>query len=209
MDTDGRMAPIYRGMEWIMQFAYLQLLWTMTTLLGGVIVGIFPATLAMFAVVRKWIRGDYEFSVFSVFWKQYKLDFMKANAVGWIMVCIGFSLYFYYDLITGFDGWLYSIGRVVIVMLAIIYCMTLLFLFPFFAHYNVPMLGVLKKSMLIALASPIQVLIMGVCIGVFIYVMKLIPIITFILNISLLAFALMWIAILKFSKLDREAKVNM
>ncbi len=57
----------YRFAVWVTKFAYLNLLWIAFSLLGLGLFGLFPATAAMFAVVRKWINGEKDIPVFHVF----------------------------------------------------------------------------------------------------------------------------------------------
>src|SRR5690625_362565 len=93
MDT-GLFGSIYRGSEWIMRLAYLNILWIAFSLMGLVVFGLFPATVSMFAVTRKWVMGDTEIPIFKTFWASYKTEFKQANIVGYIILVIGFFLYF-------------------------------------------------------------------------------------------------------------------
>ena len=62
---------IYNVLEWITRFAYLNLLWILFSLAGGVIFGFFPATIAMFAIAREWLKGNRNTN-FNTFWKHYR-----------------------------------------------------------------------------------------------------------------------------------------
>ncbi|WP_084028990.1 YesL family protein [Bacillus sp. J33] len=62
-----------------MRLVYLNLLWIAFSLLGIVLFGFFPATAAMFSVVRKWIMGETDVRVFKEFWQTYRKEFWKAN----------------------------------------------------------------------------------------------------------------------------------
>lgn len=85
----GIMGGFYRISEWIMRFAYVNILWIAFTLIGLVFLGFFPATASLFAVVRKWIQGNNEVPIFSFFWTNYKSSFLKSNILGISIVIIG------------------------------------------------------------------------------------------------------------------------
>src|SRR5690606_4799217 len=79
-------SPIYKGMEWITRFVYLHLLWICFTLLGGIVFGLFPATVTSHAIMRKWLRGEDDFPILQTYWSYYKQDFWKSNTLGIIIV---------------------------------------------------------------------------------------------------------------------------
>ncbi len=54
----GWKGKLYWVVEWITLLAVLQLLWTGLTLLGLVLFGISPATVAMFTTLRKRLQGE-------------------------------------------------------------------------------------------------------------------------------------------------------
>ncbi|MFC4402738.1 YesL family protein [Gracilibacillus xinjiangensis] len=69
---------LFTAAEWISRFAYVNLLWIGFSLLGLVVFGFFPATAAMFALVRQWIMGNIDKPVFSSIWVTIKKNFSKA-----------------------------------------------------------------------------------------------------------------------------------
>ncbi len=75
---------LYRFSDRFAKLVYLNILWMGFSLLGGLVLGFAPATMAMFAVNRNWIWGDQERPLFPLFWEKYRREFWAANAVGWI-----------------------------------------------------------------------------------------------------------------------------
>ncbi|WP_421102885.1 DUF624 domain-containing protein [Sporosarcina psychrophila] len=53
----------YNVFEWITRLAYIYLLWILFSLAGGMISGFFPATIAMFAISREWLKGISEIPI--------------------------------------------------------------------------------------------------------------------------------------------------
>ncbi|MFE7064353.1 YesL family protein [Sutcliffiella sp. NPDC057660] len=202
MITNGQTTALYRFMEWIMRFAYLQFLWIACICLGLFVGGIFPSTTAMFAVARKWIRKETDVQIGPLFWKQYKSDFIKANAVGWLMLAAGFVLYFYMRFFQGNEGVTSLIMFVILVILIFLYCMTFIFIFPIFVHYRMSIFHLIRHATIFALAHPFHGITMVVFIALFILIITLLPGLLPFLSFSILAFSMMWIANLAFEKID-------
>lgn len=81
----GFMRGFYSISEWVLRFAYVNVLWISFNLLGLIVFGFFPATIAMFTVVRKWVLKETDISVFNTFWFAYKKEFFKGNFLGFII----------------------------------------------------------------------------------------------------------------------------
>lgn len=77
MREKGMMAMMYGACEAIMKIAWLNTLWVLFTLGGGVVFGWAPSTAAMFTVVRKWLLGRTDAPVFKTFYQTYKKEFFK------------------------------------------------------------------------------------------------------------------------------------
>ena len=85
-------SAFYSFFEWVTKLALLNLLWLLFSLVGGILLGIFPSTLAMFAVIRQWLQGDTQLSIRKSFWRYYKADFWKGNALGaFLSILIGLT----------------------------------------------------------------------------------------------------------------------
>lgn len=66
---------LYAGCEAVVKIAWLNGLWLLFTLLGGVLFGWAPSTAAMCAVIRKWLMGHKDVPVFALFLDTYKKSF--------------------------------------------------------------------------------------------------------------------------------------
>lgn len=93
MEHDGSLGRMLHFCEWIMRFAYTNLLWLFFTLLGLGVFGIMPATAALFAVMRKWIQGQDNVPVLKTFWQEYKGEFFRSNLLGAVLALIGVIIY--------------------------------------------------------------------------------------------------------------------
>src|SRR5690625_7635570 len=88
---EGFALKYYRFTVWVVRLVYVNLLWILFTVIGLGVLGIMPATAAMFAVVRKWLRGEDDFPIFTTYKDAYKEEFLKANLLGYILAIIGRS----------------------------------------------------------------------------------------------------------------------
>lgn len=137
---------------------YLNILWVVFSLLGGVAFGAFPAFSALFAMTRKkMILKESSDKLFVCFWKYYRKDFFKLNLYALIFYLIGYILYLngMYLLVNAADFYFLVPGLLVILM---IYLMTILFFFPVFVHYKLSFFQYLKQSFFIAVVSPLELL---------------------------------------------------
>src|SRR5690554_99319 len=83
-----RLHPLF---IWFSNLAYLNLLWIVFTLLGGIILGFIPSTSALFSVIRQLLRkNDEEIPITKIFWTYYRKDFWKINRNFYLLICCGF-----------------------------------------------------------------------------------------------------------------------
>lgn len=194
----------YRIAEWIWRLAYLNLLWLLFTVAGLGVLGIFPATVAMYTVLRKWLQGEPDIAIFPTFFSSIKQDFFKANGLGYILVLIGFILFFNYEYlgtVTGIEHTIISIFWYLAVLVTLILA---IFLFPVYVHFSLPFLRYFKTSLIIALVNPLAVITLILALGLAFYLFYIIPgFIPFYLA-SVIGWIIMWNATLSFQRLERK-----
>ena len=145
--------------------AYINAIWILFSLVGLVAFGIFPATTAMFAVVRKLIKDEEHFKIFPTFWTLFRTDFLKANGFGLIFLIVAYFFYFDFYFLQMNSGKFQFLFPVLIFVL-ISGILTLLFFFPVYAHFNLSFFQYIKQSFLIAITSPIEVIAIGASAGI-------------------------------------------
>ncbi|MEH7009917.1 YesL family protein [Neobacillus niacini] len=204
MELNGVWGGLYKAMDWIMKFVYVQFLWTIFSVAGFLVLGLFPSTMAMFAVTRKWIMKDTDIPIFQTFWHIYKSEFLRTNIVGWINVGLGFVFYFYLRFFKELDGIMFDILFCLTLTLCVIYLMNLLFVAPVFVHYQLKIIEILKYSIMIALYNPFHAIAMAATAGGFFYLVLYIPGLIPFLSVSIVAFVFMWIAHLAFLRIEKK-----
>src|SRR5699024_1898344 len=127
-------SKLYNILELITKFADVNLLWFAFTLAGGIILGLYPAPVAMFAMLRDWTRARSDLLVLKTYWNYYKADFFKSNLLGiYINILIALSAVdiFYITLneqLTWTHIPLFAFTLVVILFL--------FYVFPSFVHFD-------------------------------------------------------------------------
>jgi len=148
------------AVDWFGKLLYLSALWIGFSVLGGLVFGVMPSTVAMFAVIRKWNMGETDSPVFRVFWRTFRVEFWKANLLGLVLCGVALVLFvdaryvlFVHSRVTGLIGLLGLIP-------ALLYAITLLYIFPVFAHVEASVWRILQLSLISSLAHPLRTLVL-------------------------------------------------
>lgn len=76
--SDGPLAGLDRLLNWAVRLVWLNVCWTGLTLLGGILLGAGPATVASHAVVVGWLRGDTDLAIGRRMWIEWRRHFRRA-----------------------------------------------------------------------------------------------------------------------------------
>ncbi|QNK90090.1 DUF624 domain-containing protein [Sporosarcina sp. resist] len=187
----------------MIELAYINLLWIFFTLVGLIAFGIFPATAAMFAVVRKLIRGEEKFKILPMFLTLFRTDFLKTNGFGLIFLVISYCFYINFYFLQLNSGELQFLFPVLIFIL-ISSIITLLFFFPVYVHFNLKFFQYIKQSFLIAITSPIEVITIGALAGGIYFVSTLFPGIIPLFTGSVFAYIATLISFKSFARIEKK-----
>lgn len=204
MKGTGMKGKLFILFEWITRLAYVNLLWIGLSLLGGLVLGIFPATSAMFALVRRWVRGDDDFSVFPLFWRTFKSDFWKANKIGWIVASLGIVLYLDYLFFSSSGSTFFFLLKSFTIMLIFVYVLIVVMIFPVFVHYKLTIFHLFRNTIFISMLHPFKSLIAIIGSGIICLIMFLMPTLIPFFGGSLIALLLTWITQSMFLKIDQR-----
>jgi uncharacterized membrane protein YesL len=193
------MSGLYTLTEWITRFAYVNLLWIGFSLLGLVVFGISPATVAMFTIIRKWIMGDNEIPVFQTFWNSYKKEFLRGNRLGLIIALLAYIIFIDLNYIK-----LDTIIQIPLYLIIFVIVMTILYIFPVYVHYNVTYIQLFKNSFFIMMVNPLSSIMMLIGFVALFFVMKFLPALLFFFGGSLSAGIIMSSCYLAFQKIEKK-----
>jgi uncharacterized membrane protein YesL len=204
---EGFMRGIYSISEWVMRLMYVNILWILFTLLGLIVFGFFPATTAMFTVIRKWVMKQHEIPVFKTFWLTYKSEFLKSSLLGLIIVCIGFFMYFNLKIIDATTVPSLKLLYIPNLIVILIFLLTLLYIFPVFVHFDVGVKGIIKNAFLLMTLNPIATFSMSILSGFILFIFYQFPGLIPFFSGSLIGFLLMFISNYVFVKMGQKANV--
>jgi uncharacterized membrane protein YesL len=207
MDISGFLGSLNKLLEWISRLAFLNLLWISFSLLGLIIFGFFPATVAMFAVARKWMLGNEEMSIFKTFWTAYKREFLKSNLLGVIIVAIGLILYIDFQFVQHAANSFASFLYVPFFIITLIFISMLFYIIPIFVHYDMKLSQVMKNSFFVMIMNPLSTFYMLIGSFGILFVLSYAPPICLLYSGNLLALFIMKPATNAFDKINQKSQL--
>jgi uncharacterized membrane protein YesL len=195
---------IYNFSQYILRAMYVNFLWLLFSLLGLVITGFFPSTIAMFTVVRKWVLGESRVPIFETFWITYKKQFLGSNLLGYSLSIIGVVIYTDLLFLQHTDNSFLKILYIPVLFLTLLYLLTLLFVFPIFVHYDVKGFQIIKNAFYISIISPLATIKMVLSLVIIGYFMITFPSLSVLFSGSVSSYFIMRIANTAFLKYERK-----
>ncbi|MEG7381298.1 YesL family protein [Bacillus subtilis] len=203
MEHDGSMGRVLRFCEWIMRFAYTNLLWLFFTLIGLGLFGIMPATAALFAVMRKWVQGQDNIPVLKTFWREYKAEFLRSNLIGAVLVIIGLIIYI--DLAFIYPShFLLHVLRFAIMIFGFLFVSMLFYVFPLLVHFEWKKRLYVKFSLLLSVAYLQYTLVMLALTVALFFLLAYLPGIVPFFSVSLISYCHMRIVYAVLLKVERQ-----
>ncbi|MDC3416783.1 YesL family protein [Aquibacillus salsiterrae] len=180
MDIHGGLTGgLFRICEWIYRFACLNLLWLLFTLVGFILFGFGPSTLAMFSIMKKWMKGEDDFPLFQTFVRYYKSDFKQASLIWFVLIVIGAFIVVDLSLLQYFEGPFRYIILGSFATVLILYVVTTLYLFPIVVQYKNSTFQHFKSAIIIGISFPVKTLIMCMGVSSVLFLCFIFPAITF------------------------------
>jgi|SRR5690625_393200 len=122
--------------EWLLEILKLHFLWIGYTFRGLVVAGLFPATAAVYAVVRHW-QLKREARPTAVLFKQYyKENFKTSNALGWMFFVITGIIVVNFLYIPNYPEKMRLVMYGVIFFFAFLLAIAWIYVFPVIVHYD-------------------------------------------------------------------------
>ncbi|WP_223702546.1 YesL family protein [Sutcliffiella deserti] len=180
---------------------FLNILWFSFSLLGLFIVGFFPATAALFAVLKQMIMEDEDPSIFPLFWKKFKSEFLMSNIVGYLVLFTGLILYLDIKVLQLLDNSILQLALAsATVVIGFVYLLTLLYVFPIFVHFDLKLLQYPKHAVILAIAKPFHTIYLLALLAIVLYSYMIIPALIFVFGMSLIGYVMTKIASYSFPR---------
>lgn len=145
---------LYARLGRFSQTIALGLIWTAV---AATIVLLYPATAALFSVVRHWNRGD-DPPLLATFWAGLKENFVQAIQ----LQVIGTGTFIGLALTVGFVRGLpqsdQPLALVPLYAAALVLAAITLFIFPLMVNFRITTVGLMRTALLIAIARPLTTL---------------------------------------------------
>ena len=175
-DNSGFMGQVYVITEWIMRFSVINILWFIINIpISIILLNIFlsdssngiimysiplvllipslfiPSTIAMFATVRDWIMQNEQQSLWKIYLKHVKTNYMKSLLSGLALMfiwLIWFVDFYYFNKISN----LLSMLFLIIGLLLFVYTINF---FSLSVHYQMNTRALLKNAFFVTIGSPL------------------------------------------------------
>lgn len=149
--TDSR---FYRILDKIADFLLLNLLWLICSL---PIITLFPATAAMFGIVRSWLKKE-EPSLVKLFFTIFKNNFKQGIIIEVIWSLLATVIVFNILISLQMNSTLKNIILPAVVIIGVLFLYTSIFIFPIMVNYESNWFGVIKNAFLFSISQPMTVI---------------------------------------------------
>lgn len=157
---DGK---LYKSMEFIMNAFLLNLLWLVLCL---PILTIFPATTAMFGVVREWKKQN-DIRIFTAFFRLFKENFKQSFFIGILWLVFTGLLLGDLIIINQLNSSVKYVLFSFFFLMGILYLFVSIYIFPVLVHYQVTWKNAIKNALLLSISrlhyTILSILIIAAC----------------------------------------------
>ncbi|BAM48249.1 hypothetical protein AXY_21170 [Amphibacillus xylanus NBRC 15112] len=164
-----------------------------------------PATVALFAVIRQWIKGEKDLRLISLFWRYYKADFFRANLIWLIYLAVFYVIYVNYMFVEFYyaEDIHFYIYSVIFVAFIVIF-MSFVNVFSIMAHYKMKTIQYIKVALGMVFSKPLHTIIQIIWLLVYYIVFIELPKVFLVLGVSVIAFVLLGTNYRIFIKYDQK-----
>ncbi|MBO3445469.1 DUF624 domain-containing protein [Clostridium sp. CCUG 7971] len=190
--------------NWIYRLMIANFLWVFFSLYGFILAGVFPSTSALFAICRKWLKGE-EFNIYKTFKYYYEKDFKNTNILGYAMLCIIIILMLDYMYFSAGSSVFDLYMSYLFIFLFIFMLISFTVMYFIYNHYELS----LKDNLKFILIYPFSNLIMSVVLAVLLFIVMYfiyvyIPPFSMFLGISLPILVTVYITNISFNSITKK-----
>jgi uncharacterized membrane protein YesL len=139
---------LYRWLEVFANFLLLNLLWLVACL---PVVTVYPATAAMFGVVRDWVRKKEDDGLLQTFLRHFMENFKQSIVIGALWTLFGAALLLDFYLVNQMSSGPRLVVGSLLFLVTLLYVFSSLYLFPVMVHYDASLPLVLRNSLLLSI----------------------------------------------------------
>ncbi|QSS98784.1 DUF624 domain-containing protein [Pontibacillus sp. ALD_SL1] len=164
---------IYRFTERLVDFLFLNFIWLLFCL---PLVTAFPATTAMFGVVRKWHLEKDEQGVIRSFWVLFKENFKNSLIISLFWVASAIFLYMDVRLIKPSESLIQLLLFIITIFGITIFMSVTMYLFSVLVHVDAGWKTSIRNAWFIALLNPFMTIIVIALTVIWLYAVYLYPV---------------------------------
>ncbi|MGI5521728.1 YesL family protein [Micromonospora sp. CA-259024] len=162
--VDGRFGRFYRLLDWPLRLVGLNVLWLAGVLAGGVVAGLSPATVALFALLRSYLRGGSP-RPWHDFWLHWRAEFGRSQLRLGVPLLTLWVFLFYLLAARG------TPVALAVAVPAVVYLAALIYVPAVLAHFDVPATVAWRIAALAAWRAPLWTLGLGSALAVLVLAM--------------------------------------
>jgi len=195
---------VFRKVNSIFDFILLNILWILASI---PIITIFPATAAMFGVVRKKVLDREINGICRLFFDLFKENFRVSFVL--FTIWMGIATFIYVDYIfLGIQTPLFQLGYKILLFIGTLLFLAIsMYIFPIMVHFDLNWRYVLKNSVFLALINPIVTMIAILIFIISIYLVYTFPVSIFLIS-SFTSFIIYYLCQLVFNRLTPRKETN-
>lgn len=165
---DNLFNRLYTTMNTIVDLLFLNLLWVIVSF---PLFTFFPATAAMFGVVRKRVLQKDTEGIFKTFFKLFKENFKKSFILSILWSILALFLFYDFFLIQPEASIFQLILFIVWAIAFVIFSAASLYIFPVMVHFELSLKQVIKNAFFFSLMNPVVTMLMIIsgAMGVFLF----------------------------------------
>lgn len=179
-------------------------LWVLFTLCGGVVFGVVPSTIALYACIRKQIRTESDGHVFQEYKKFYFNNFRRSivfSIVFWLLIVF----------LVGESALLTNLGsngnlmlEVAVKVSRVLLILGLAMFFPVFSHFDVHGFKTVLQPVILMFICPLEIVLIGIIIFATILLYAISPFLIVFIGLSLPAYGMTLVLLRKFDDLEKR-----
>jgi uncharacterized membrane protein YesL len=195
---------LYTACSEVVWAVRLNVLWIAFTLLGGVVLGVGPATVAAYTLARRHSRGE-TFQALPAFWEVYRREFVRASLLVLPLAVVAVVLagnYLYFTALgPAMAGW-----RVATLVALVALASVGSYLGPLYVHYELPLPAYLPKASLLAITRPASSVLLLFVLAAIVFATVAAPILALLLSVGAWICLNTWLCLRFFE--ENEARLH-
>lgn len=195
---------LYSVLNTIVDLFLLNLLWVLTML---PLITFFPATTALFGVIRRRILHKETEGIFKDFFQMFKANFRQSFVISIIWSALALFLYFDYRIIDP-SG---SVGQLILYIILgigiLLFSSISIYLFPIMVHFELSWKHVIRNALLFSLMNPVLTILLLIIVGAGTALFYFYPATIFIIA-SYVAYAVYYLCQIWFNQLLHMKETN-